>query len=203
MTMLKLKKEKSPLKGVTGILKCTIRELPAHLDHFQAASKVQRAENEDSEKVNRFKYACGRNADLITSLIKTINIDLTKITAPVDGFDDYMTARSVICEKHCQRDETGNPKFIGGEEDKENGGMKRYIFNPETLKIAKKEIAALDKTYKTVLAKVEKQQTDMEEYLDKETKVSLYCVEWKDLPERISGTYLVVLSPMIKNIPEV
>jgi hypothetical protein len=203
MTMMKMKAKKSPLKGTVGTLKCTIRELPAHLDHFQAASKVQRSENEDSEKVNRFKYACGKNADLISSLIKTVNVELSKITAPVDGYDDYMVARSAVCEKHCQRDEAGNPKIIGGEEDKENGGIKRYVFDPKTLKTAKAEIAALDRIYKTVLAKVEKQQDALEKLLDKTVEPSLHCVEWKDLPERISGTYLVVLSPMIKNIPEV
>jgi len=195
-----LKMKKSPLKGTAGTLKCTIRELRDHLDHFQSASKVQRADNEDAEKVNRFKYACGKNAEKVMSFIKKITPDLAKIAVPIDGLSDYDAARIAICEKYCQRDETGSPKLQENEKEK----TKEYVFSFEDQKTVQKELSALGKIYKSILSKVEKQQTDIEAYLDTSVEIQeLHCVEWKDLPERISGTYLVVLSPMIKNIPEV
>ena len=195
-------KAKNTDESRTGVLVCKIVELPQHLDHFQVASKTRKGENEDQANVTRFKYACGKNAAKIDSEIKAANIALAKISEPIEGFEDYLAARNAICEAHCLRDKERQPKFIGGPEDKENGPDKKYTFAPEALKKCRKEIERMEKVYKKVL-NAKKAQVDGEnKLLDETVSIKLHTFSWNDLPENISGTYLVVLTPMFTDIPE-
>lgn len=196
------KKSQEEPRSKEGLLVCTIRELPSHLDHFQTAGKVRRGESENAENVTRFKYACGRNAERIEHEIKRVNIRLSDLQLEIEGFEDYLLARNTICDVHCKRDSDKKPIFIGGAEDKENGSEKKYTFSPENLKITRKEISVLEKEYKNVLKAKHDQVEDEEKLLDQTVEIKLHTFDWKNIPENISGTYLAVLTPMFTSIPE-
>lgn len=185
-----------------GLLICAVRELPAHFEHFQTASKVRKAEGEDQEKVTRFKYACGKNAAKVESAIKSANVALTKLSGQVDGYEDYLAERNKICEEFCKRTPDGSPEFIGGSEDIDHGSEKQYTFTPENLKKATAAIKVMEKQFSKVLSAEVSRKASEEKILDETVEIVLHMIEWKEIPENISGTYLAVLTPMLKNIPE-
>lgn len=118
----------------------------------------------------KFAYSIVKNKKNIESEIKTME----EIIKPSDKFQAYEQKRVEVCEKHCERQENGQPVV-------ENNAYKiidQITFNSELLE--------LKESNKDVLEFREQQLIEYNELLEEESKIELVKISVDNLPNGIT-----------------
>lgn len=187
-----------------NILKCKRSELAGvserdgWLDVFHQCGLAPRADGEDRDHYQKFKYACGRNFDRVMSKVKEIRKEVEEIMMPSDFYDEFMRKVEAINRKHCLLDEKGEPDLTVNE-----NGTGTYKFTDERRALRDAELEAL-KAQPTFAAAIEDQNEKRKAaaaFMEEPCEVELYTVPWSWLPERAGSAYLARLSVMCTDVP--
>ena len=149
------------------------RELFELLNALQGVSDLQGV---------KFAYVVTKNMNKIRSEIKI----LQKSVKTPEKFSEYENKRMRICNKYCAKDKDNKPII-------ENNAYTGLDDN----KFFSFEIDKLQKEYKETIDKRKKQAEEYKVMLEEETKVELYKVSLKNVPEKITAQQLEKIMPIV------
>lgn len=131
----------------------------------------------------RFCYGVARNTIIVD---REIEVFQTTIKASND-FIEYDTKRIELAKECAKKDDKGEPMI------KDNS----YIL--ENQKEFDRKIELLKKDYKEAVEEREKQINAFNDFLEEESNVNLYMINFSDVPENINVGQMVGISCIIKH----
>jgi len=135
----------------------------------------------------RFCYGIARNSVIIDREIEVFQTT----TKASKEFQEYDTKRIELAKEMAKKDEKGNPV------------IKDNAYVPENQKAFDKKIEELKGEYKEAVEAREKQIDDFNEFLEKESGVKLYMINFEDVPKEINAGQLMGLMPIIQDTDKV
>lgn len=187
-----------------NILKCKRSELAGvsesdgWLDVFHKCGLAPRADGEDRDHYQKFKYACGRNFERVMSEVKKCRKEVEEILMPSDFYDEFMRKVEAINRKHCLLDEKGEPDLIVNQ----NGtGSFKFTDERRALRDAELETLKAEPIFALSIKDQESKQKCAEAHMADTCEVELYTVPWAWLPERMGSAYLAKITVMCTDVP--
>ena len=141
----------------------------------------------------RFNYAITKNSKIILDEAKNVIESIKQ----AEDFAAYEKERIDLCHKHSSKDKDGNSLDINGKvmvKGKEVGSFS--ILDEPAFE---KELAELKDKNKKVIEEREKQVSEFNEFLKKESSVSLHKIKKEDIPEDINGDQMELIIDMIED----
>lgn len=168
------------------------------LDVFHQCGTVGRADGEDRDQFQKFKYACGRNWDRVMSAIKTAQEEVKAILSPSDDFHAWMRICEDLNREYCTKDTSGNPVLKVNE-----NGSQSFTFTPEN---RRKRDALMDgyrsdPKWAAVLQEDDDKRSQANAFMEGTIDMELYTVPWDFLPERMSAPYMARVAIMCTGAP--
>ena len=136
-------------------------------------------------KGKNFAYAVFKNKNIIEEELEIFN----KLQRePHPEFQNYEQERSILCITHSIKDENGNPQVMNN----------RYEIDPVQQVEFQSEFEELKDTYKEVIDDMQQAENDYNEFLDKDSEISLIKVKFDELPDEIDAVFLERIKWMIE-----
>ena len=135
-----------------------------------------------------FAFAVFKNKQMLDKEIEAIN------AIKKDPGDDYITyeqERTNLCASHSEKDDDGNPVL----DYLPNGQQSFKIID---MKKFEKEYSVLAEKNKEMLAAIEENKKEFEEFLEKEADIELKKISIDDLPDDISASFLEKIQYIIE-----
>lgn len=148
-------------------------------DAIDLYNKLQGVKYHSDSKI--FSYALIKNIKIIEDEIMKLN----EVIKPEDRFKDFEQERIGICQKHCLKDENGNPIVHSDEYQIEDMNK----FNEDLIPIKEKYIDVL-----------QHRQSQINTYnfmLDEDVKLDFVKVGPNDLPESITPNEIEDIYPIL------
>ena len=178
-------------------LTCKRSELADWEDVFRQCGAVGRAEAEDRNNFQKFKYAVGRNWDKVNSFILKEQANIKEMLTPSDGYNSFMREVELLNREYCEKDKDGNPVT----KEMENGSQ-AFVFSEEYRMARDGFLDAIKKRYALEIADQEQRENESARYMEGLVDIELFTVPWEYMPERISGAYLARCAVMCTDVPD-
>lgn len=134
-----------------------------------------------------FAYAVFKNKEKLDKEIEIIN-GLRK--EPHPDYINFENERTLLCQKHGEKDENGNPILNYNPDRTQSYKIVDYAaFNDEYQLIAEK--------YKDVLDDMKASKKEFDDFLDKESEVEITKIKIADLPEDVTANFLEKIKFML------
>jgi len=130
----------------------------------------------------KFAYVVARNKNKIKSEIDSFQEAIKQS----NDFQEYEKKRAELCELHAKKDEKGKSIINGNEYEIDN--QQAFEAQLKVLRDGNKE----------VIEAREKQINDFNSFLKEESKLELYKVDLKDVPENITTEQMSSIISIIK-----
>ena len=131
----------------------------------------------------KFCYGVARNAVIVDREIEVFQTT----TKTSKEFQEYDQKRIELAQSMARKDKDGKPV------------VENNAYVPENQKEFNKKIEALKGEYKEAVAEREKQIEDFNEFLEKESDIKLYMINFSDIPETITAGQLMGIMPIVKD----
>lgn len=131
----------------------------------------------------KFCYCVARNSVIVDREIENFQT----ATKASKEFQVYDEARLKLAQEMAKKDKDGKPVI-------ENNS---YV--PENTKEFDKKIEALKAEHKEAVEKREKQIEEFNEFLEKESDVKLYMINFSDIPESINAGQLMGIMSIVSD----
>ena len=133
-------------------------------------------------------YAVMKNKDLLDKEIKYI--ESNKIIPHAD-YINYENERKVVCSKHSEKDDNGEVMF-----DYHPNGTQSYKI--KDMKKFNKEYKKVEDKYKDAIDDMNKAKEDFDKFINSECKIELVKINYDDLPDDITASFLEKIKFMIE-----
>ena len=160
------------------------------------ASGVTLVEQDNKENFMAFKYACGRNYDLLQPLVKALAQDKEAIDSEKDDEFDLFAK--------LQLDLANEFRVLGPDEDAANPerlSMDKIQLDPAREHEFKTRHNELEEQYSAAVARQEDRNARAKALLDRDVIVTLYPFSFTRLPLGLTGTYMSIITPMLTDLP--
>ena len=131
----------------------------------------------------KFVYGIARNSVIVDREIENFQA----VTKASKEFQEYDQKRIELAQSMARKDKDGKPV------------VENNAYVPENQKEFDKKIEALKGEYKEAVAEGEKQIKDFNEFLEKESDIKLYMINFSDIPETITAGQLMGIMPIVKD----
>ena len=140
-------------------------------------------ESINSEGCNaKFKYAVARNKKIIESQVSILR-DTLKLS---DEYIKLENERLAICNKYCERDESGAPVMSNSS----------FVMKLETKEQSDKEIGDFLEKNKSIYDSEMTKSQELASILDEDTAVDLYKINIDSVPDAIKQAEMDILTKL-------
>lgn len=164
-------------------------------DHFAQVAAVTPLENgEDLDTVKLYKYRAGRNSNKCSSLRKQFQRELPRVqgkrTAEQEIFEDEQLS---LLEGFADLDDDNTPII-----DQETGMPQVSKAKEGECKAA---LRALKAKHPQAVQDYEDQEARVKHYMEETVPVELFTISWRDVPAKVTGTYVAATECMLTDLP--
>jgi len=185
------KDKAKPANGEVPVSMVKRGDLQVLADSLAVMAGCERAGNESVEMVRRFKYAMGRNYEVVRKLADETK-ELCAAVNESNLMQEYTFKREDAVREFAEHNPDGTLKTkLDPATDKQIADVTK-----ENMKHLRAKWTALEKEYVPRLDKI------VNNILAQEIEVPLWRWSFANLPEKISGTYIAAIAVMLDDVPE-
>lgn len=177
-------------------LTCKVSELADWEDVFRQCGAAGRADTEDRNNFQKFKYAVGRNWDRVNSEIRKAQESVKRILKPGAGYDEFLREVDALNREYCDKDANGEPVMKPME-----NGTQAFMFTESQRTARDGLLEEIKKKYANAIKDQEAREECANGHMAGNVDIELFTVPWACVPERISGAYLARVAVMCTDIP--
>jgi hypothetical protein len=144
-------------------------------------------------KVQTFKWRAARNAEKCKQVAHSFSADLDKIMAETPEMAAFFADQEALFNKFRKVGEDGKPVTHNPD-----GSVPVDETRADEIKAAMVELKA---SHADAVAGYERQQEQAKEYMAEPVEIELMTVHVNDLPRKIAGHWMVVISEMLDGLP--
>jgi hypothetical protein len=172
--------------------------IDAAIEMWEGLACVSRGENDDPETVRRWRYVCGKNINLLVAFRSRVAHAVGRMAEKNAGpWNEYAKEVGRLRLDLAKRDDSGRPMMTVSSED----GERHYVYTePNAARLDDGE-RTLQVKHAAAIAAQRKIEAEAKAYCAREEAVALCAFPWDQVPERISGGYVVAIVELLVGAP--
>ena len=125
----------------------------------------------------KFNYVIDKNRTSISGEVT----DMKKLNEPSLEFQEYDKLRLQLLQKHADKNELGQPKFV------QSGGMVRFDIPDKNMKKFQSELDNISKEYEKAIKERDKQLFEYDRFMQEDVTLKFETLTIEDIDNQING----------------